>query len=277
MHFDPIRDLASAYQLYPKPRPSASIDGDTISRSLPLPVSRSSHPTSDRTPSPADSAAVDSFKFADDEKAKKMEAKKKGRKKLMWWGIFWVVVIVSVAVGIGAGAATKSKESKGGNGEVAKSSVGGEGSIQAAEVSISRQIQYASQMNQSLPWSARDETSSTLSMATKTSLLSPSSQSLLPSSAPASNPNSAPSRSRHPNTTTRQNSSIPSTIGKHDESTESGSKSVISSSVLRSTQTSTTQSKAVDDTVKKGGIEEDLSILGKLASDFRNAIARHHR
>ncbi|GAA5846547.1 hypothetical protein JCM5353_005349 [Sporobolomyces roseus] len=278
MYFDPSRDLASAYQLYPKPRPSASIDGDTISRSLPLPVSRSPHPTSDRTPSPADSAAaVGSFKFADDEKARELEAKKKGRKKLMWWGIFWVVVIVSVAIGIGAGAATMSREPKGANVEVAKSSAGGEGSMRAAEGRVSLQGQDASQMDQASLSSASDETFSTFSLSTKTSLVSTSSQSLIPSSTPTSDLNSDPSRSRHQKTTTRQKTSIPSTIRKLDESTESGLKSVIPSGVPGSAHSSTTQSKAGDDTFKKGEIEEDLSILGKLASDFRNAIARHRR
>ncbi|GAA5979273.1 hypothetical protein JCM5350_006950 [Sporobolomyces pararoseus] len=155
-HFDPNRDLASAYALYPRTshhsspsdpshRPSPSSDtyhtpntysftSDSHSH-LPKPeLNHQQAREQARTVSPSTVETRESFSFDEEAKARAYE-KKRGRQKLKWWSLFWLVVIAGIALGIGIAAAAKSN-SKSNDGNSPKNQ--GEGGLSSA-----RRLQFS--------------------------------------------------------------------------------------------------------------------------------------
>ncbi|GAA6018149.1 hypothetical protein JCM11491_003335 [Sporobolomyces phaffii] len=115
LQFDPHRDLASAWTLYPRQSHHDSSDTiSVVSASYSVPTSSAPPRSSGSRPGPALAAPLGrtdspaTFAFGEDAKARRWD-KKRGRRKLGWWGLFWLVVVGGTALGIGIAAAVKSK------------------------------------------------------------------------------------------------------------------------------------------------------------------------
>ncbi|GAA5946988.1 hypothetical protein JCM3765_002102 [Sporobolomyces pararoseus] len=218
-HFDPNRDLASAYALYPRtsqyssasdpshrPSPSSGtiLTLDTYSLTsgsrdhLPKTGLDDHRQQQARTISPSGG----SFSFDEEAKARAYE-KKRGRQKLKWWSLFWLVVIAGIALGIGIAAAAKSKSKSNDGNE--KGNQGGGSNTSATPSDQSNSIGTGGDGVRT-----SSDAPTTVSLSESSSQSSTFGSSNPPSSSPAVTPSPSSSRQRrtpHPGPTSSSQSS----------------------------------------------------------------------